>query len=56
VLFPINEFRKVKFEINREEKHGGDLEYYTFNDLKNDFENKKTTSSRFKNWYFKLVN
>lgn len=41
VLFPINEFRKVKFEINREEKHGGDLEYYTFNDLKNDFENKK---------------
>lgn len=41
IIFPIEQFRNNKFEIKRNEEHGGNLEYSNYEDLKNEFKDKK---------------
>ena len=48
VIFPILKLTKSKFIINRLEKFGGRIEYYNFDDFKEDFLNKKLFPSDLK--------
>lgn len=41
IIIPIEQFKGDKFTINRKEEFGGDCEYNTFEDLCNDFKDKK---------------
>lgn len=48
IVFPVLKIKQAKFVVNRKEEHGGNLEYDSFEAVKNDFANEKLHPADFK--------